>query len=190
MKRPSVAWPAPALEVHVATWASVLFSRIFDFASPAFCPGLGSHGAPRLSGTRSSQAGLRLPPPAPGDPWISWQSIQAGLLGGLLPPGEGREAGFSPGLCACAPVPSAQGRPAHAVSPASPQGTLIQHLKEHLLHGNMNSSDTLLYYTTVSRVCASGGCPPALCVPPVARFASFRVDAVQPGVLCRGLHLR
>uniref|UniRef100_A0ABI8A6W6 Acetoacetyl-CoA synthetase n=1 Tax=Felis catus TaxID=9685 RepID=A0ABI8A6W6_FELCA len=28
-------------------------------------------------------------------------------------------------------------------------GTLIQHLKEHLLHGNMNSSDTLLYYTTV-----------------------------------------
>ncbi|GAB5578964.1 acetoacetyl-CoA synthetase isoform X2 [Prionailurus iriomotensis] len=28
-------------------------------------------------------------------------------------------------------------------------GTLIQHLKEHILHGNMNSSDTLLYYTTV-----------------------------------------
>ncbi|XP_042766167.1 acetoacetyl-CoA synthetase isoform X2 [Panthera leo] len=28
-------------------------------------------------------------------------------------------------------------------------GTLIQHLKEHVLHGNMDSSDTLLYYTTV-----------------------------------------
>ncbi|EDL19553.1 acetoacetyl-CoA synthetase, isoform CRA_a [Mus musculus] len=28
-------------------------------------------------------------------------------------------------------------------------GTLIQHLKEHMLHGNMTSSDILLYYTTV-----------------------------------------
>ena len=33
---------------------------------------------------------------------------------------------------------------------ASPQGTLIQHLKEHILHGNMTSSDIILYYTTVS----------------------------------------
>ena len=29
------------------------------------------------------------------------------------------------------------------------QGTLIQHLKEHLLHGNMNRQDVILYYTTV-----------------------------------------
>lgn len=28
-------------------------------------------------------------------------------------------------------------------------GTLLQHLKEHLLHGDMGSSDLLLYYTTV-----------------------------------------
>ncbi|XP_059532233.1 acetoacetyl-CoA synthetase isoform X1 [Myotis daubentonii] len=28
-------------------------------------------------------------------------------------------------------------------------GTLIQHLKEHILHGDMSSSDILLYYTTV-----------------------------------------
>ncbi|XP_060049255.1 acetoacetyl-CoA synthetase isoform X2 [Erinaceus europaeus] len=28
-------------------------------------------------------------------------------------------------------------------------GTLIQHLKEHVLHGDMGSSDILLYYTTV-----------------------------------------
>ncbi|XP_061674054.1 acetoacetyl-CoA synthetase [Syngnathoides biaculeatus] len=27
-------------------------------------------------------------------------------------------------------------------------GTLIQHLKEHLLHGNMSSSDVIIYYTT------------------------------------------
>uniref|UniRef100_A0A670KJR2 Acetoacetyl-CoA synthetase n=1 Tax=Podarcis muralis TaxID=64176 RepID=A0A670KJR2_PODMU len=27
-------------------------------------------------------------------------------------------------------------------------GTLIQHLKEHLLHGNMSSSDNIMYYTT------------------------------------------
>ncbi|KAM7051176.1 acetoacetyl-CoA synthetase isoform 2-T2 [Molossus nigricans] len=30
-------------------------------------------------------------------------------------------------------------------------GTLIQHLKEHVLHGNTTSSDTILYYTTVAR---------------------------------------
>ncbi|MGH0190613.1 UNVERIFIED_CONTAM: hypothetical protein FKN15_048298 [Acipenser sinensis] len=29
-------------------------------------------------------------------------------------------------------------------------GTLIQHLKEHILHGNMSSSDVIIYYTTVS----------------------------------------
>ncbi|XP_004636019.1 acetoacetyl-CoA synthetase [Octodon degus] len=28
-------------------------------------------------------------------------------------------------------------------------GTLLQHLKEHMLHGNMTCSDVLLYYTTV-----------------------------------------
>nr|XP_030715839.1 acetoacetyl-CoA synthetase isoform X3 [Globicephala melas] len=28
-------------------------------------------------------------------------------------------------------------------------GTLIQHLKEHILHGNMTSSDIILYYTTL-----------------------------------------
>ncbi|KAJ8779245.1 hypothetical protein J1605_012707 [Eschrichtius robustus] len=28
-------------------------------------------------------------------------------------------------------------------------GTLIQHLKEHVLHGNMTSGDIILYYTTV-----------------------------------------
>ncbi|KAM6156266.1 acetoacetyl-CoA synthetase isoform 2-T2 [Rhynchocyon petersi] len=28
-------------------------------------------------------------------------------------------------------------------------GTLIQHLKEHILHGNMGSADIILYYTTV-----------------------------------------
>lgn len=43
------------------------------------------------------------------------------------------------------------------VSPSLPQGTLIQHLKEHVLHGNMTSSDILLYYTTV--------CPAASCCP-------------------------
>lgn len=37
-------------------------------------------------------------------------------------------------------------RGAHCV----PQGTLIQHLKEHMLHGDMTSGDVLLYYTTVS----------------------------------------
>uniref|UniRef100_A0A672HU72 Acetoacetyl-CoA synthetase n=1 Tax=Salarias fasciatus TaxID=181472 RepID=A0A672HU72_SALFA len=28
------------------------------------------------------------------------------------------------------------------------KGTLIQHLKEHILHGNMSSSDVIIYYTT------------------------------------------
>lgn len=41
----------------------------------------------------------------------------------------------------------------------APQGTLIQHLKEHVLHGDMTSGDVLLYYTTVStrRARASAG---------------------------------
>jgi acyl-CoA synthetase (AMP-forming)/AMP-acid ligase II len=30
------------------------------------------------------------------------------------------------------------------------QGTLIQHLKEHILHGNMTSNDIIFYYSTVS----------------------------------------
>ena len=30
------------------------------------------------------------------------------------------------------------------------QGTLIQHLKEHVLHGNMTRDDVIIYYTTVS----------------------------------------
>jgi len=30
------------------------------------------------------------------------------------------------------------------------QGTLIQHLKEHILHGNTTSSDIIMYYTTAS----------------------------------------
>lgn len=29
------------------------------------------------------------------------------------------------------------------------KGTLIQHLKEHLLHGNMSREDIIIYYTTV-----------------------------------------
>ncbi|KAI3371990.1 hypothetical protein L3Q82_006860 [Scortum barcoo] len=31
-------------------------------------------------------------------------------------------------------------------------GTLIQHLKEHILHGNMTSSDVIIYYTTKSQI--------------------------------------
>lgn len=29
------------------------------------------------------------------------------------------------------------------------QGTLIKHLEEHILQGNVNQNDILLYYTTV-----------------------------------------
>ena len=35
-------------------------------------------------------------------------------------------------------------------SSVCPQGTLIQHLKEHILHGNMCGRDVIFYYTTVS----------------------------------------
>lgn len=44
---------------------------------------------------------------------------------------------------------------AHCAPP--PQGTLIQHLKEHLLHGDMRGSDVLLYYTTVSPAASACG---------------------------------
>ena len=32
------------------------------------------------------------------------------------------------------------------------KGTLIQHLKEHILHGNMNREDVIFYYSTVSDI--------------------------------------
>jgi len=32
------------------------------------------------------------------------------------------------------------------------QGTLIQHLKEHILQGNMTRDDKILYYTTVNHL--------------------------------------
>uniref|UniRef100_A0A9J8B5F9 Acetoacetyl-CoA synthetase n=1 Tax=Cyprinus carpio carpio TaxID=630221 RepID=A0A9J8B5F9_CYPCA len=36
-------------------------------------------------------------------------------------------------------------------------GTLIQHLKEHILHGNMTYSDVIMYYTTYAKtVCEAG----------------------------------
>ncbi|XP_057382116.1 acetoacetyl-CoA synthetase isoform X4 [Balaenoptera acutorostrata] len=43
-------------------------------------------------------------------------------------------------------------------------GTLIQHLKEHILHGNMTSSDIILYYTTVA---------PTSCLASWARILPF-----------------
>ena len=37
-----------------------------------------------------------------------------------------------------------------SLKPSSFQGTLIQHSKEHLLHGDMNRDDVFIYYTNVS----------------------------------------
>lgn len=48
------------------------------------------------------------------------------------------------------PAPWAAPGARSPLTPASPsQGTLIQHLKEFSLHGDMTSSDVILYYTTV-----------------------------------------
>ena len=70
----------------------------------------------------------------------SWQGCQ-NSASSLTSPAPG------PGVCSVrAFVP----RRKLLGSLASPQGTLIQHLKEHILHGNMTSSDIILYYTTVS----------------------------------------
>ena len=38
--------------------------------------------------------------------------------------------------------------PCNLVLAVLPQGSLIQHLKEHLLHGNTKSHDVIFYYTT------------------------------------------
>lgn len=71
---------------------------------------------------------------------LSWQGCQ-NSASSLTSPAPG------PGVCSVrAFVP----RRKLLGSLASPQGTLIQHLKEHILHGNMTSSDIILYYTTVS----------------------------------------
>ena len=77
----------------------------------------------------------------------SWQGCQSSASS-LTSPAPG------PGVCSVrAFVP----RRRLLGSLASPQGTLIQHLKEHILHGNMTSSDIILYYTTVSALRAGSG---------------------------------
>lgn len=54
------------------------------------------------------------------------------------------------------PAPRAAPGARSPLTPASPsQGTLIQHLKEFSLHGDMTSSDVILYYTTVRVPAAS-----------------------------------
>lgn len=58
------------------------------------------------------------------------------------------------------------------VSPSLLQGTLIQHLKEHVLHGNMTSSDILLYYTTV---CPAASC----CSSGAAWYKGWRMGGVS-----------
>lgn len=94
--------------------------------------------------------------------------MHSSVLSSGLPPGKEREADFSPGAlrlgCVCS-----------GCSPASPQGTLIQHLKEHVLHGNMGSGDILLYYTTVSGL---RGVPGARRL----SFGPFRACATRSGV--------
>lgn len=61
-----------------------------------------------------------------------------------------------------------------------PQGTLIQHLKEHLLHGDLTSSDTILYYTTVSGRWDAGG-RAVLRVGPLPAPSSGLCPPGQPG---------
>lgn len=80
------------------------------------------------------------------------------LIGAQVAPELAREGGGAPaGFLREGEMGAARVSPVSR--PPSPlQGTLIQHLKEHVLHGNMTSSDILLYYTTV---CPAA--PPGLC---------------------------
>ncbi|XP_036907769.1 acetoacetyl-CoA synthetase [Sturnira hondurensis] len=66
--------------------------------------------------------------------------------GGRVPQLEFEQLPFSHPLCIVFSS-GTTGAPKCIVHSAG--GTLIQHLKEHLLHGDMTSSDTILYYTTV-----------------------------------------
>nr|XP_036870350.1 acetoacetyl-CoA synthetase [Manis javanica] len=77
---------------------------------------------------------------------VAWDVIMASGTGKKAPQLEKSEIPFSfPKKILFLGVPPGGGR-THV---SSLQGTLIQHLKEHVLHGNMASSDIILYYTTV-----------------------------------------
>lgn len=67
-----------------------------------------------------------------------------------------------------------EARASHACL-SSPQGTLIQHLKEHVLHGNMTSSDIILYYSTVSKTTRAALCREGC--PSPASFGAARLQA-------------
>ncbi|XP_073737407.1 acetoacetyl-CoA synthetase [Callorhinus ursinus] len=101
---------------------------------------LAVHGTPRLAGGEALQQAARA---IPGRrvPQEFRSSRRARSEVCFLREREGRPA--SP------PGALRLGRVRSHCCPASPQGTLIQHLKEHILHGNMGSGDILLYYTTV-----------------------------------------
>lgn len=83
---------------------------------------------------------------------MTWECLPPGEKPGfLLIPWQRGVGGVR--VCAYRGVPPGGGR-THV---SSLQGTLIQHMKEHVLHGNMASSDIILYYTTVSGLLWAAG---------------------------------
>jgi len=64
-----------------------------------------------------------------------------------------------------------------------PQGTLIQHLKEHILHGNMCGRDVIFYYTTVSDAHTTPSHNHAILSPP-----TYTLDMFSDIQLARLIH--
>lgn len=85
---------------------------------------------------------------------VTWEHRSSGEgAHSRLPRGRKTEVYCCDPWAVSLPVAPCRARPSRqrrSLRLSSPQGTLIQHLKEHILHGNMTSSDTIFCYTTVS----------------------------------------
>lgn len=124
----------------------ILTGRSMTSTPRCWCPGARLHPAGRRAPVGGPARPRRRSGPAAG---ARGQVLQSSARGG----GAHAEPPLETGTGSALPPGRRTRRAPGARSPLTPaspsQGTLIQHLKEFSLHGDMTSSDIILYYTTV-----------------------------------------
>lgn len=130
----------------------ILTGRSMTSTPRCWCPGARLHPAGRRAPVGGPARPRRRSGPAAG---ARGQVLRSSACGG----GAHQEPPLETGTGSALPPGRRTRRAPGARSPLTPaspsQGTLIQHLKEFSLHGDMTSSDVILYYTTVRVPAAS-----------------------------------
>lgn len=130
----------------------ILTGRSMTSTPRCWCPGARLHPAGRRAPVGGPARPRRRSGPAAG---ARGQVLRSSACGG----GAHAEPPLETGTGSALPPGRRTRRAPGARSPLTPaspsQGTLIQHLKEFSLHGDMTSSDVILYYTTVRVPAAS-----------------------------------